>query len=284
VDLEELAAYADGRLDGERRAAVEARLARDEELYEMLVEAERFREEEEAGEASEQESRVFRLARPSRSQWLAVAAAAVVVIMVRILFLASNVGVATFQVADLAQELAAGTDLDARFGAGWVDDTPWTSWRGPEESDALRLGARMVALDAALRASDRDAASILVARIRESLPPGTTRRTYGDLGERLAEADRGELLELAGRAEAYLAEDLASPFFDLGRWAEAGRLAALAGDVEVLRRPAFRETLATLRTREEFAGRLEPVATRLAEEPLDTAAVAAAFAATFAEP
>lgn len=38
VDLETLAAYADGRLTGEERAAVEAKLAADEDSYELLVE------------------------------------------------------------------------------------------------------------------------------------------------------------------------------------------------------------------------------------------------------
>lgn len=283
IDLEELAAYADGRLEGERRASVEARLARDEELYEMLLDAARFREEEEAArEAVPQKGRLYTF-QARRVRWAAAAAVAAAA-LVWVYFVAPFGGPGPggsdgpeFRVAALSQDLATGTDLEARYGADWVDP-PGSAWRGEEEAGALRLGALLVDLDASLRAGDRRASTVVLARILGSLKAGTTERTCRTLSEKLAAgAGRAELLELAGLAEAYLGEDLASPDFDLGRWAEAGRLAALAGDEEALRRPAFREALDALLARKRIAPRLEAVAGLLTEEPLETTAIASAL-------
>ena len=81
VDLETLAAYVDGRLTAQERAAVEAKLAADEDSYELLVELMRTQD---AVNVAPRPATSFP-SRSSRSLWIggALAAAAALVLAVR---------------------------------------------------------------------------------------------------------------------------------------------------------------------------------------------------------
>jgi len=144
-DLEDLAAFVDGRLAGELRQSVEERLARDPAYYEVFLETLRFREENEAV-ASPAERRRVSFVRP------ALAAAAVVVMAVGVWWLASPSD-ATVRLALLDAERIV--ELE-----GW-DSLDWTVQRGTElprklsaEQKAFRLGVRTVDFRVALAAGD----------------------------------------------------------------------------------------------------------------------------------
>ncbi len=251
-DLEDLAAFVDGRLSGERKARVEERLLRDEDYYEVFLATVHFQEqsreqsqEEQQGRETERSStapvaiarwRSWRVAAP-------LAAAAVLAIAVGVL--------------RPAGDLAAVLDAPALVARGetWTD-TGWSVTRsgGPGASGlssqeiAFRLGARTVDLRVALAGDDPQAAIHFAAQAEGwcgdaglfHLAPH-----YRHLREQIESGGETEaLLDLARQAEEQLAESFEGPAarrFALGRWAEAGRLAALSGDAGALDRVLRRD-------------------------------------------
>jgi hypothetical protein len=85
------------------------------------------------------------------------------------------------------------------------------------------------------------------------------------------------LLADADRAERLITRNVVSPAFDLGRWAEAGRLAALAGDVATLSRPAFRELLNDSGLAAELGDEVARIERLLEADPPDAAGLREAF-------
>ncbi len=256
-DLEDLAAFVDGRLSGERKARVEERLLRDEGYYEVFLETVRYRQDQ--GQEEDRVAAVVPIARWRRWGLAApLAAAAVLVIAIGLL--------------RPGPDLAALLDPPAivAAGEGW-SDPDWRRLRsggGPSPYDgeqlAFRLGARAVDLRVALGGGDREEADRLAAQAeRWATDAGLylLARSYEDLRHRIAGgADDAELQELAAAAETLLAESFErrSPEgrrVALGRWAEAGRLAALSADAHALRR--------IVRQRPESAAAIEPAIERL---------------------
>ena len=236
LDLEDLAAFADGRLTGAERERAVEHLADCERCYEVLAEVMQIQEEEEGDEdeVSEQsptaddptddEPLAEVVVHPSSRPWLwptaGVAAAAALIVMVA---------------APLVRD-----DRRPPPAAGW-DEHPWIILRsGPQEVEpealAFRLGVWSIDLEVALEATRTDRAegiSELIQHYAAGLEQSTdVRERLEDLRARLqADVPPAKLARQARRV-AGLLEDLAMPppYFELGRWVEEGRAAALVGD------------------------------------------------------
>ncbi|MCP4664372.1 MAG: hypothetical protein GY856_54005 [bacterium] len=238
ADLEELAAFIDGRLSGELKARVEERLLRDEGYYEIFLDTVRFRQEHDAASDAVpvpiRRRRTWRLAVP-------LAAAALLVILINFMDLggraSTNEWVAQLDTATIvAQE-------------GW-DDPGWSRLRTanipegryrPEEL-AFRLGVRAVDLRVALTAQDREQATRLAAmleQLAEAADLFPVSSAYRDLRGQLESVEPGALVAQAAEIERWLSESfedgpLEARRLALGAWSEAGRLAALSRDVGAL--------------------------------------------------
>lgn len=241
ADLEELAAFVDGRLSGDRKARVEERLLRDEDYYEVFLETVRFQQEDGRREGRERGAAPVPISR-WRSWRVAAPLAAAAVLAVAVGVLWPFRGLAGY--------------LDAAAVVAHKDwDDP--GWRRPRSGDAcsacspeeiaLRLGAQTINLRVALKAGDRPAAQRAAGQ-SAALADAADIFTglYEELGERLEVEELEALLEPAREAEELLAVSFGkgSPEarrFALGRWAEAGRLAALSEDARALRRIVRRD-------------------------------------------
>ncbi|GBD31638.1 hypothetical protein HRbin33_00597 [bacterium HR33] len=247
LDLEELAAFVDGRLEGEARARVIRLLASSEEAYEVFAETLRFQAEERARGA-----RVVRFPRWRRAVLVPLAAAAALALL-----LVQDRWLGTPQPealsgARLVRQLDLSPAAVATLGAEW-DRHPWSVTRGGaarlDESElAFRLGMRSADLAAALRMTDYTGAERLAAEIVELLEgvelsqPVTSR--YVDLRAKLEQGESLQsLLEAAERSEQSLSRLLDSPQFDLGRWCAAASLAVRLRNQDLFRSPGSRAFL-----------------------------------------
>lgn len=274
LDLEELAAYVDGRLTGERKTRVEEILVRDEDAYEIFLGTVAF---EEASAEPSAPAEPVRLVRPwLQSSWRAAGA------LVAAALVAGALGVllqwALFDRGPVAGPQSAELAPSAALPKEWHHPV-WPNLRGGGENDqsAFRLGIRVFDLHVALGASDRALAKRLVPTI-ESLAKqagaSSALGLYSDLATKIGRNDvtDEELEDLAEQREADLAESLALTRFDLGRFAEAGRLAALAEDAEVFERRAFRRYLKQAiedPTNEDIAANLRAIEKLLEQDQLD---------------
>ncbi len=238
-DLEDLAAYVDGRLSGELKARVEERLARDEDYYEVFLETVRFQEEQ--GREQQAGGEVVAPAAWWRSRRIQVAAP-----LAAAAVLAAAVGVPRLIGGPPTAELVARLDAQVVLD-NWVEPG-WNVNRGELDPDllrrqelAFRLGTRTVDLTVALEAGDLHAAGGWAAQLEKLAAGHDVLLPLGfKLTELITQIDGGDLAAAAKGAaqlEAHLADLLKrseARYFDLGRWNEAGRLAALTDDDEVL--------------------------------------------------
>jgi hypothetical protein len=251
-DLELLAALVDGRASGRQRARALKRLDESEALREVLAEVLRLREEEaRAGGGSVAPWRA-----PAARRWLVPAAAAAAALATAaIVWWRPGPGAPALDVAWLGRELATPA-LGERLAGDWYEQG-WSVTRGPApEAEAtgavipFRLGVRAVDLEAALRAGRSADADLLAQRLEALL--GTVelseaqRRAYAEARAALdtpeGAASALELVRLADRLNAdHPGLDPAA--YELGKWAEAGRLGALAGNERLLRSREFRGAL-----------------------------------------
>ena len=242
-DLEDLAAYLDGRLSEERRSAVEARLLRDEDYYEVYLETVQFLEQErDAPLATEGGGEVVTPAAWRRSlRYMAPIAVAATVVAV--------LGVWRWMVGPPVEEWITQLDATKIVNQEEWDDPRWRRTRSgnpqpnrltPEQL-AFRVGTHTVALRIALAAGDPQAAIGPIGQLDNLLADSETlfpfSSDYGDLLSRIEDGDMDRLTADAARLEASLKEFLEgseAQRYALGQWNEAGRLAALAGDADVL--------------------------------------------------
>ena len=271
-DPEILAAFIDGRLRGDERRAVVEHLDRCADCYEVFSETVRFQQKDEP------RGQVVRPPRFAGRPWLWAAAAAAVVFVailaLPILRMAPERPVVTG--ADAPELRLSSAALVREMGLGeppGATPAPWQGW--PEgfgfaggldrETAAFRVGVRLVDLRMALREGDLGTARELVPELTGALEAaGIAAELDGQLEvarEAAALADADALGGTVGSIEA-AAEGLLDPFaLAFGKWAEAGRLAASAGDRELFLAPEFAELQDDLRDRELR----EPVARRVEE-------------------
>lgn len=236
LDLEELAAFIEGRLKGEARARVVRLLAESEDAYEVFAETLRFQTEERAREAREVRSPSWRWALVlAQYRWLRPPQQEVL------------------SGASLMREFGLSPDASARREADW-DRHPWSPRQGGAErlgepELAFRLGVRSADLAAALRLSDYTAGQRLAEEIVELLKgvafsqPAASR--YVGLRAGLERRESLQpLLETAEEAERSLARLVNSPRFDLGRWCGAASLAVSLRNSHLFRSAATRGFLA----------------------------------------
>jgi len=146
---------------------------------------------------------------------------------------------------EIRRFLTAG-DYDSDWGGGLMGESSPLAELDAETS--FQLGARITQLDVALHLEARDAAKVLALRVYNRVSELTTASLFYGGGQglqgRLAEeADSAELLQLNARGDKWLRsgdESASLHWYDLGRWAAAGSLAALAEDPSKLRQRAFR--------------------------------------------
>lgn len=282
IDAEELAAFIDGRLEGERRQRVIERLAEDEEAYELysaVIEVREALETEVADSAVPQvppaseggAAALFRPATPagpeggrtrrrgkllgwwrserSRTSWLPAAAA-----------IAAGVAVTVLAVWWVLRPTGS-RQLLAAFDAGTVSppvaraalDRLEPAYRGVEEERAaqFKLGARAFDLALAVEAGEPESAARWLdemSRLLEQVPASFgLPEIYQSLAVRLDEGEpprslRRDVAEAEREIEAAL--DLPEqPLFAFGRWLEAVRTAAAHGDRTFLASSAAHEPL-----------------------------------------
>ncbi len=283
ADLEDLAAYLDGRLSAERKAQVAARLLRDEDYYEVFIENVRYQEEQAvAGNA-----RVVAPAAWWRSSKviapLAVAATLVAAVSLPRLVLGPPA-------SDWVERL----DPAAVTGIAEWDDPGWDRLRGDadpalrrpdlrrQQELAFRIGSHTVDLRIALEAEDspaaKNAAIQLEKRAFETMVLMAA-ADYGELKVQIDDRDFDLLRTRAAELEEYLAEEAfegtPATRYALGTWNEAGRLAALTENAEVLagiwRRRRVAQGIG------EIEGHLEALETVVEQPEPDFEAAAAAF-------
>jgi hypothetical protein len=241
-DLEDLAAYLDGRLSGERRSSVEERLLRDEDYYEVYLETASYLQEQGPADAVESGKVVTPAAWWQSWRVIApLAVAATVVLAVGVWRLTvgppTEVWVARLDPAQIVEQ------------EGWKDPG-WARLRGNNVSQgyyrseelAFRIGLRTVDLRVALAARNRVAATTLVAMLEQMTGAAdlfVANAAYQDLLDQVGAADFDDLFEQTTEIEELLDESIESGSpearsFALGAWTEAGRLAALSGNADVL--------------------------------------------------
>ena len=252
---ETLAQYLDGSLSPAQRAEVESHAASCEDCFEQIAAVavlETEREHAEGARAGELATLASAPA-PARARWWAAAVAAVLLVGIGWGLWAVVMGVRRqAAAASLAWAERLGGERDLRTAAArrWRDEGLALAFGGPLPTDkrVFRLGVHLLDARTAFAAGD-DAGWAEAIDTAASLLAGADSATV----ERLARLHRrtgapdprAELEKLAVTARA--ADPVA---FDLGAWAEAGRLAALGGNSELLANPAYRARL------DEFAGRL----------------------------
>lgn len=252
-----LAAFVDGRLSGDPRAEVVAHLDRCRDCYDVFAETVRFQREEAP------RGRVLRPARFGAPQWLwwTAAAAAVLVVAIVVPVVWEDLGLGgrdgegevRLASAELASALEAG-------GAG-IATAAWEEW--PEglgfaglgrETVSVRVGVRLMDLAAAARSERLDGAGPVLRDLDRLLAGSAGADALEEDLDRVRQAlEDGDALGLE-RAVSRLensAEGVLDPLhLALGKWAEAGRLAAASGEAELFRSPAFTGFLETLGERE----------------------------------
>jgi len=227
--LEDIAAFLDGKLSERERARVVAHLADCESCYAVFSGAARFQLEEEEPAA------VIPLRRRTSLRWALPLAAVLVLGLATIPLYLRYSRMPVMLSAELVDP-AALKDVPT----DWTDDKRG----GPEDAPALDtgpsevlLGANLVDLRLNLARDDREQALNVLSRINGIMggllfvkePAAFYEKAHGDLYERKRTPE--EVTEEAARVEAELTEIYSdTPYLPLGKWTEAGRLSALAGN------------------------------------------------------
>ncbi len=290
-DLEELAAFVDGRLSGARKEAVERRLVTDDGYYELYLETVELLEGE-AGEATGPAEVVAhpapapvseRRSRSLVSWWVpvaAVAAAATIAVLVVVPpFLARP-----FSVLSVVGALEGTGPMTARFGEEW-DLRRWTTFRSAQpdsaqltpEQAAYRSGVHLADLAVAARLGDREAVAREARRLEGLVAAGgflELEPVFAELGASAGdpELDAATLQRRVAGAAADLADTRAGVellYLEVGQFARATELAARAGDGRLFAQRPYRRLLAKLGHRQlgpEAAALLQTIAGEIEAE------------------
>lgn len=256
---EELAAYVDGMLGEEDAARVAGHLAACADCYRVYSETLRFQlEEEEAKEGEDLAAAAggevvpFPSGQKVRPPWWLAAAAAVLVVGVGAGLFTLFGPAPEMTTAELVSPLQGQKDLGAELWSG-------PRLRGPEdESEDLisnerlfQIGVQLVNLQVALEQSNETASDDVLARLVGLFSEEFLGDEYAAYysGVRVAISQekvppRSFLKESAAKSEEF--RELDDPYLELGRFVEAGRLAAIAREPSFFERRGVRRMLADL--------------------------------------
>ena len=233
-----LAAFLDRRLAADERARVADHLAECEACYEVFADSARFKLEE---EASARRATVVPFRARRRWAWAAGLAAAAA--LVAAVLWSPILG----RPAGGGAETVAGVPLPHGSAAGRFPDEAWSSLRsgggrGPGLAPptlSFRAGVRSVDLTLALAAGDASGAAALLPELRAHAEGFELSQAIVALldaaGERLEDGRLVEASSLVREAVDSLTEAADRLWYPFGAWAEAGRVAAAAGEVDHFR-------------------------------------------------
>ncbi|NOT06772.1 MAG: hypothetical protein HOP28_01065 [Gemmatimonadales bacterium] len=243
IDPETLAAFLDGRLSPAERARVLKIVAEDPEGYDLLADATRLKAELETDAGRTMRPMVGKRATGWR-WWLVALPAAIAAGLAAVALWPKTDG--EFSPVELAARVrvvgAAGEgSLAARLGPTW-DQPGWSVSRGEgedviEPARAFRLGVRATDVEIALGAGDTVALRPVAAELAE-LAAGVdggaaAAALYRGIVARGPSTPLAERAEAAAAVRSLMAD---SPWFDLGAWTEAARVALAAGEDGFVRR------------------------------------------------
>ncbi|HEX5757905.1 MAG TPA: zf-HC2 domain-containing protein [Thermoanaerobaculia bacterium] len=251
-ELEEIAAFLDGRLSGADRARISEHLSVCEECLELFTETAHALRETSAGTEEGKVVPFDAPARPSR-RWLPYAAAAALLLALAVpayrLFLAPP-GVA---VAELVEPLAGSRDAAGAVWTGPVyrgaEDEPSEAFR----ADSFLVGAHLAGFQTAAVAGDSRAAADAARRVANYLDengflPEETKRFRDAQLELGADppASTQDYVSLVEEASEPIEESFSEVHLPFGQWAQAGYVAARTANGAWFERRANRRFLSWL--------------------------------------
>jgi hypothetical protein len=276
-ELEDLAAFLDGKLTAEERARITDHLANCESCYEVFAGTARFLEDTRDQQSLPPPHQPVAPQRPFerwrepraprfRRRWVTAAAAAGLMAATAglLLFWQGGWTLSTEQLASLV---------------GGPVATAAVPWEGkvvrgeqevqelPPEVGAFRLGVRFLDLHLALASGDKQRADEALRRLDNLLKdvellPSETRTTFGAMRKSLQQgaAPRSFLADAGTREKKAIKELLVEPrFIELGSWTEACRLAGASGRPDLFRERATRRLLdQAVAARPKDEGALDP--------------------------
>ena len=291
-DLEELAAFIDGRLAGDRKAAVERRLVLDDDYYELYREAASLADEQRAEEGStaavieHPQPAAADSAGPKRRVWW-LPAAALAAAAIAAIWLLPSMSDRSFDSGQVIAELSGAGTMAERFGGELWSSVGWSVHRSAaaeslprlsNEQRAFRLGVRTVDLTVALRSGDQREAAALAFQIEALLELDefaiAEQAAFAGL-RRTLQAGRQVAQQEAAQAEHFLRDNLTEAeraHFETGQWAELGRLAARSRTEGLFHSREWRAHLDRVERMEltpEVRGGVEAVAATIEAAPLD---------------
>jgi len=241
---EELAAFLDGMLPSEERARITAHLADCESCYEVFAGAVHFQQDEGASDGRDEEpvegkeGRIVPFpvkqesaTRSRKSPWWAVAAAAVLVL---------GGGLAGYLLLFPSEPKLELADLKGKVKPA-QDFYHYAQYRGGDRQssaeDAPKFMIGVLLTDIRLdRSIDAERLAEVGRKLKKVSFADAQAQDVLDSAEKLKSGDPKTKEEVAKRLplqEAAIEEIVDSPFYKLGTWSEAGRLAA------VTKTPAF---------------------------------------------
>jgi hypothetical protein len=274
-ELEDLAAFLDGKLTAEERAHITEHLASCEGCYEVFAGTARFMEDTRDQQSLPLLDRPSAPQRPfdrrtgpraprSRRWWAAAAAVAAVLAATAGLLLRWQ-GAAALSTEQLASLVAgpAATAWEGRVTRGQED-----SREPPPELGSFRLGVRFLDLYLALDSGNKDRADDALRRLDnllkdvEVVGPSETRTTFEAMRKSLQQGapPRSFLGDAATWEKKAITELVIEPrFLELGSWTEACRLAGAGGRPDLFRERATRRLLdQAVAPRPKDEGALDP--------------------------
>lgn len=253
-DPEALAAFVDGRLEGEERRRLTEHLADCEPCYEIFSGVVAFQAEaEEAGGAVVAPVVAIRRHPLRRAVPLAAAAAVAGVVLLPLLRGPAEPPTLT------SARLLAPLEEESGELVGLVDTGVYRGNGRAVDTDIDRrdfhLGVQLVDLEVSLLAEDKEKAANLLFDLRNILLEAglldEQAEGYAELRRQLAEEAPPwpEIRATTTRLEGELVDRFSPLYLNFGKWAEAGWLAARGGDGEYFASPAHRRFLRWLERR-----------------------------------
>ena len=274
-DLEDIAAFIDKTLEPGERQRLIRHFVQCRDCYEIFAGASRYYLDAQADDGN-----VIPFSRKKLSVTTGLAAAAVLAVAIGVRSYRTSLELPISGAAQLVSPTVARAATDVwegptDRGANGHDDEGLRDWEKREFS----LGVQVVNLQAGLTAGNSEQADEAVRRIYNLLKEETLaadiQRSYSDLQDMILDREKArtslqDVLPVATQAGTALQDRLDSPHFELGRWTEAGFLAALAHDPQFFEsREARRFPGWLLRYQEKEEGKPKDEQDLVAPEALD---------------